>query len=185
MRTIIDTSQLTEHPSWPESRLDEVVRFALRQMDVPDDCEVSVTLVDTSSIHELNARFRGVDRPTDVLSFPCDDPWAQDAGADGTIVLGDIVIAPAVAAAQASGFGNTFDEEMAMLAIHSVLHLLGYDHIEEADAARMQAEERRIVTAWRTHEGLAAKADVLGYEHPADRPDGASFDREDKEHHGK
>jgi probable rRNA maturation factor len=163
MNALIDTSQLTEKPSWPEANIEEIVFFALEQMEAPQNCEVSVTLVDTPRIAELNAEFRGIDRPTDVLSFPCDDPWEEGAEEADELMIGDIVIAPAVCAAQAPTYGNTFDEEMCMLFVHSVLHLLGYDHIEDEDAEEMQAEERRIITAWRAHKGLPEREDVLGY----------------------
>ena len=169
MSIIIDSSELTEQPVWPDERIREVVSFALAQMEVPADAEVSVSLVDTARIHELNRTFRGVDRLTDVLSFPCDELDDEEVEAGEPLVLGDIVIAPAVCAEQAPTYGNSFDEEMTMLAVHSVLHLLGYDHIEDADAAEMQAEERRIITAWREGQGMPRRDDVLGYQDAADR----------------
>lgn len=123
----------------------ELVEFALNEMHVKGDVEVSVSLVAIDRIHELNKAHRGIDSPTDVLSFPCDDP---DEVEGQLCELGDIVLAPEVAFGQSREYGNTYVQELDLLTIHSVLHLLGYDHIDDADAEQMEAEERRLVAAW-------------------------------------
>ena len=110
-------------------------------------CEVSVTFTDNAQIHELNRKFRGVDRPTDVLSFPLFD---YDGTTDEPPVdelfgmLGDIVLSLEQARMQAEEYGHSFEREVAFLCVHSMLHLLGYDHEtgdeDEADMRRRQSE---------------------------------------------
>lgn len=102
--------------------------------------QVSVSFVDSDEIHSLNSSFRGVDRPTDVLSFPLvqTDPRGVD-------ILGDIVLCLDVAQYQAQDFGHTIERELAYLSVHSFLHLMGYDHIEENDKLQMRAMEKEIM----------------------------------------
>ncbi|MBQ4602311.1 MAG: rRNA maturation RNase YbeY [Clostridia bacterium] len=102
------------------------VAESLKYEEFPDKCEVSVTLVDNEEIHVLNREYRDVDRPTDVLSFPIFDE--DDMG--GKTILGDIVLSLERAGEQAEEFGHSFEREVAFLTVHSMLHLLGYDHEE-------------------------------------------------------
>ncbi len=132
--------------------IEALAGFALRHMEVAPNCELSVSLVTSVEIHELNREYRGVDRPTDVLSFECDDPWEFDPDED-VVCIGDIIIAPEVVAAQAGGFGNTFEQEMQLMLVHGVLHVLGYDHIEDEEAEEMEALEREILAAWEVAHG--------------------------------
>lgn len=106
--------------------------------------EVSVTITDDEEIHILNNQYRGVDRPTDVLSFPLDEPDELGAGGDAA-VLGDIVISLERAQAQAEEYGHSLRREVAFLTVHSVLHLLGYDHMTEEDENNMFARQREIL----------------------------------------
>lgn len=103
--------------------------------------EVSVTLVDNAAIHILNRERRGVDRPTDVLSFPLFD---EDYGDGEYCALGDIVLSTERAAEQAREYGHSLEREVAFLTVHSMLHLLGYDHEtseeDEKDMFRRQEE---------------------------------------------
>jgi probable rRNA maturation factor len=116
-----------------------------------NDVQVSVTLTDDAGIHELNARFRGVDAPTDVLSFPLfdfegdtDEPPIDEM----ENMLGDIVLNLDRAHAQADEFGHSFEREAAFLTVHSMLHLLGYDHeTSEQDDEDMRARQRDIMQA--------------------------------------
>ena len=112
-------------------------------------CEVSVTFTDDASIHELNKKFRGVDRPTDVLSFPLFDYEGQseEPPVDELLgMLGDVVLSLETAARQAEEFGHSFEREVAFLTVHSMLHLLGYDHeTGEADEADMRERQRAIM----------------------------------------
>lgn len=117
------------------------VRATLEYEHFDRDCEVSVTFTDNEKIHELNKRFRNVDRPTDVLSFPLFDFDTDTAEFDN--MLGDIVLSLEKADEQANEYGHSFEREVAFLCVHSMLHLLGYDHEveeEEADMRRRQSE---------------------------------------------
>jgi len=125
----------------------ELATFVLEREDTPDAVELSVAVVGVEEIAELNSRFRGKEGPTDVLSFPCDDPCAV-VGPGEPVTLGDVVIAPEIAEQQAAELGHTVEEELNLLLVHGVLHLLGYDHIEDIDAAAMQSRERALLDAW-------------------------------------
>ena len=107
---------------------------ALKFMEFGGDAEVSVTLVDNEEIHVLNREYRNVDRPTDVLSFPMD----EERAGDGVTILGDIVLSLEKCSSQAEEYGHSLERELAFLTVHSVLHLLGYDHeTSEADEKEM------------------------------------------------
>lgn len=95
-----------------------------------DSAEINITFTDDENIHSLNAEFRNVDNSTDVLSFPLGENGKYDVNPEsGAKMLGDVVISLEHAAAQAEEFGHTFEREVAYLTVHSVLHLLGYDHV--------------------------------------------------------
>ena len=117
------------------------IRAALAYEKFDRPVEVSVTLVDNAQIHELNRESRGVDRPTDVLSFPMFD---EDFDNGELCVLGDIVLSTEQASIQAKEYGHSLKREIAFLTVHSMLHLLGYDHEtspeDEADMFRRQEE---------------------------------------------
>ena len=114
------------------------VTAALEYEGFYNDAEVSVTFTDNEGIRALNSEFRGIDKETDVLSFPLTDFEGGDEppADEPSIMLGDIVISLEKAAAQAQEFGHSFERECAFLCVHSMLHLLGYDHVnnEEEDA---------------------------------------------------
>ncbi len=133
--------------SWDPAAIEKLAVFALGHMGVPEGCEVSVSLVSVEEIHELNREYRGIDRPTDVLSFECDSPWDADPD-DEEIAIGDVVIAPDVVEAQRAQYGTTFEQEASLMLVHSILHLLGYDHMEEEEAEEMEAKEKEILDAY-------------------------------------
>lgn len=110
-----------------------------------DRSEISVTFVDMEEIHQLNLDYRGVDRPTDVLSFPQFDDL-NDLPEDGEIALGDVVICKQKAEEQAEEFGHSFEREIMYLFVHSVLHLLGYDHMDEDEKKIMRRREEEVMT---------------------------------------
>ena len=113
-----------------------------------NDAEVSVTFVDNEGIRKLNAEFRGIDKPTDVLSFPLTDFEGGDEPPtdEPFISLGDIVISLERAAEQAEEFGHSFERECAFLCVHSMLHLLGYDHVDsDEDDAEMRRRQSEIL----------------------------------------
>ena len=121
------------------------VEETLAYEQVEDDCEVSVTLCDNQEIRELNQRFRNIDRATDVLSFPLFDDDGMDAHVEELdCMLGDVVLSLERAKEQAEEYGHSFEREIAFLTVHSILHLLGYDHEtseeDETDMRRRQSE---------------------------------------------
>jgi len=120
--------------------------FVLRMEDAPDAVELSVTLVDDEEIARLNLAYRGIEGPTDVLSFEMDEPMPVDS--DEPVLIGDVMIAPEVAIRQAAEYESTVEAELDLLLVHGVLHLLGYDHESDEDAAAMQARERAVLAAW-------------------------------------
>lgn len=131
----------------------KVIRTALAAEGVDFPCEVDVLLTNDAHIHELNREQRGIDRPTDVLSFPAFDlqpgtlpePADADPGS-GLVPLGDMVVSLERAAAQAKEYGHSNRRELAYLTVHSVLHLLGYDHLDEGpQKAQMRAKEEEIL----------------------------------------
>lgn len=121
--------------------------FVLEREEAPATVELSIALVDLAEMTELNTEYRGVAGPTDVLSFECDELCAV-IDPNEPIMLGDVVIAPEVAEAQAAEYGHTIEEELNLLLVHGVLHLLGYDHEDDADAEVMQTRERALLLAW-------------------------------------
>ena len=119
----------------------DVVTGTLEYMKFKKEAEVSVSVVDGEQIKELNRDFRNIDRVTDVLSFPIGDKNPET----GEIVLGDIVLCAEKVISQAQEFGHTRKRELAFLTCHSMLHLLGYDHIEEDDRIEMENLQRKIL----------------------------------------
>ena len=121
------------------------IETALLYEEIEDDCEVSVTFVGNAGIRRFNAEYRGIDRVTDVLSFPIAEDGDLEEAFDGErIQLGDIVLSLERARSQAEEFGHPFEREVAFLCVHSTLHLLGYDHergkAEDEDMCRRQRE---------------------------------------------
>lgn len=107
---------------------------------------VDLTFADDAYLHELNRAYRGVDRPTDVLSFPCYDAEELDgARAEPAPLLGEVVISVPRAQEQAKQFGHSVEREMAFLAVHGVLHLLGFDHDTPQREATMMAETESVL----------------------------------------
>ena len=133
----------------------KVIRTALAAEGVDFPCEVDVLLTDDEAIHRINREMRQVDRPTDVLSFPEFEltpgelPTTEDADpGTGLVPLGDMVLSTERVAAQAKEYGHSNRRELAYLVVHSVLHLLGYDHLDEgAQKAQMREREEAIMAA--------------------------------------
>lgn len=126
---------------------ERLAQFVLDREEAPELVELSVAIVDIAEMTELNEQYRGKEGPTDVLSFGCDDPCAVVAEGE-PVTLGDVVIAPEIAEAQAAEYGHTVEEELNLLLVHGVLHLMGYDHEEDSDAEVMQERERALLGAW-------------------------------------
>ena len=137
-------------------RIETVIRTALEEQGVELPCEISVLLTDDEGIHQINLDMRGVDRPTDVLSFPMFElePGIPPEGEDyldpesELCPLGDMCISLERAEAQAAEFGHSVEREICYLTVHSVLHLLGYDHLDEGPMkAQMREREEPILGA--------------------------------------
>ena len=128
--------------------LDEILRAAdvVGEIYGVENSELSITLTDDEHIHALNKKFRNIDRATDVLSFAfreSDEP--EIIGTDFEI-LGDVIISLERAKAQAADFGHSFLREVIFLEVHGLLHLLGYDHIDDEDRREMEAEQKFVMS---------------------------------------
>lgn len=142
-----------EVPETLSGLLERVIVTALVEEQVELPCEINVLITDDEGIHQINLEQRDVDRPTDVLSFPMFDlepgehPDEEDADPEtGLIPLGDMVISLERAVAQAEEFGHSMEREICYLSVHSILHLLGYDHMDEGPMkAQMRLREEAIL----------------------------------------
>jgi probable rRNA maturation factor len=128
--------------TFDESFFYSVASAAARETDFAEDAELSVVLADDEFIRNLNNRFRGIDKATDVLSFPQDDE----------LILGDIVISLETAARRAEDEDMSLREEMAFLFIHGLLHLKGFDHTSEEEEKEMFALQERCFERWKNNE---------------------------------
>lgn len=131
----------------PAEPLIELARTAMQAEHLPDSTELSLTMIDRERMAELNAEHMGKDGPTDVLSFPIEDPGSDFRSQDDgpPLLLGDIVICPEVVRSNATAAGVAFEDEMALMVVHGVLHLLGRDHVIEAEAEAMEQRESEIL----------------------------------------
>lgn len=140
-------------------KLESVIEFALKEEEVYIDCEISMLFVDNEEIRDINNETRGIDRATDVLSFPMLDydnkkvfkEMYKDNSFDATfmdgeeLVLGDIVLSLERTLEQSKEYNHSFEREACYLVVHSVLHLLGYDHMEDEDKKIMRKREEEIL----------------------------------------
>ncbi|PAT08305.1 rRNA maturation RNase YbeY [Corynebacterium hadale] len=135
-----------------EQMLIDVCSFALQTMDVHPDTEATITLVDEPTMADLHVRWMDLEGPTDVMSFPMDEltpgGGRPDATPFGASMLGDIILCPAFDRKQAEMAGHDLAHELALLTVHGVLHLLGYDHIQPADEREMFALQNEILADW-------------------------------------
>lgn len=129
--------------------LHSLAELIVREEGYPEDAEVTLLFVSESEMASYNRRFLDRGGPTDVLAFPVEDllpgvvPDNEPHGPP--LMLGDVIIAPAYVRRQATEHGVGFDDEMALMVTHGILHLLGYDHVEDDDAERMEARERQLL----------------------------------------
>jgi probable rRNA maturation factor len=124
-----------------EKAIETAVGTVLEAENHSGNYEVSVSFVSNEEIRELNRNYRNVDSETDVLSFPMDD----DDEFDGVIILGDIVLSTQRIIEQANEFGHSLEREMIYLTVHSMLHLLGYDHMTTSEKEEMRQREKEIM----------------------------------------
>jgi probable rRNA maturation factor len=130
-------------------RAQKLCRFVMDQMRIHPQAELSVRAVDEATIAELNERWMDKEGPTDVLAFPMDElrpGMVNEEPEEG--ILGDLVLCPAVAAKQAVDAGHTVTDELDLLTVHGILHLLGYDHAEPDEHKEMFGLQARLLAAW-------------------------------------
>ena len=135
------------------AEIKKAVKMALAAEGITEPCLISVCLTDDEGIRGVNREFRAIDRATDVLSFPFNEltPGAFDAAGcerdmeSGRILLGDMMISLERCAAQGEEFGHGFEREIQYLTVHSVLHLLGYDHVDEGEKKRQMREREKMI----------------------------------------
>ena len=128
----------------PEKEMHTLIDFGIEYMELNPECEISLTFVDVTEMEELHTKWMNEPGPTDVLSFPMDMPESKGE----VVTLGDIVIAPAVAAQQASTAGHSLEHEIYILATHGLLHILGYDHADPDEEKVMFSLQEKIVKEW-------------------------------------
>lgn len=146
MTLLIDNRTDFELTDEIKETLEMVCLKSLQYEEFNEDCEISLSIVTNEEIHDINKQFRNIDSPTDVLSFPqltFEEGEEADVNENGEIVLGDIIISIDRANEQAEEYGHSLKRELAFLSVHSMLHLMGYDHMvpeEEEDMFRRQKE---------------------------------------------
>jgi len=121
-------------PEELEAVMEKIALDSLKYEGFQEECEISISIVDNEEIHQINKQFRGIDRPTDVLSFP-----------QLTFEEGEIIISLERAREQAEEYGHSLKREIAFLTAHSMLHLLGYDHMEPEEEKEMFAKQKEIL----------------------------------------
>lgn len=160
--TVFVADEQEAHPV-DTARWQALALAALADEGVTGECEMSVLFVDETTMADLNRRFMGHEGPTDVLSFPIDGDanppgrWPDNGGPgpdrvddemdDLPLLLGDVVVCPSVAERNAPSHAGSYDDEVALLVVHGMLHLLGMDHAEPAGRDAMQARERQLLAA--------------------------------------
>jgi probable rRNA maturation factor len=159
---IYAADEQADHPVAVE-RWSSLARLVLEAEGVVRDTEVSLLFVDEATIASLNERFLETQGPTDVLAFPIEDeadrsgrspdeggtgPGSIEADTGRLLLLGDVVICPAIAAHNAVEHGVTFDDEIALLVVHGILHLLGMDHEVDEEAERMELREQQLLARY-------------------------------------
>jgi probable rRNA maturation factor len=148
------------------ARWQRLAEQVLTHEGIRGEAELSILFVDESAMTDLNKRFMGNDGPTDVLAFPLEDelvepgrfpdsstsgpvdPRVRGEAGDPPLLLGDVVVCPAVAARNAPTHAGTYDDELALLVVHGILHVLGHDHADPAEEAAMQAKERELLALY-------------------------------------
>ena len=137
-----------------EQDLSSLSSFILDRLQVHPETEISVLVTDEDRMSELHVEWMDLPGPTDVLSFPMDEvrpnSWSGDPS-DEAPILGDLVLCPSVAEAQAKVAGHSTEEELQLLTAHGILHLLGYDHAEPDEEREMFSLQSDLLTKWRAN----------------------------------
>lgn len=142
----VDETETVDERKFEE--LNNLLQLAAEMEKVQPDTEVSVTFVDNERIQEINREYRGFDKPTDVISFALEEEGEGEVlvvGEDLPTVLGDIIVSIPKAKEQAEDYGHSFERELGFLLVHGFLHLLGYDHLNEADETKMFGRQEEIL----------------------------------------
>ncbi len=141
-----------------------VARYVLDRMRINALAELSILLVDVEAMTELHVKWMDEPGPTDVMSFPMDEldtARRPDESGPGPALLGDVVLCPAVARSQAEQAGHSLDDELHLLTVHGVLHLLGYDHAEPAEEREMFRLQNELLDTWRDLRSALARKERL------------------------
>lgn len=148
----IDCNDLTEKLEDSHLQLvKDLLLFTATKEKIPDKAEVSLSFVTNKEIQKINATYRGIDQPTDVISFALEEEAEGELSvndADLPLILGDIIISIEKAEEQREAYGHTFERELGFLAVHGILHLLGYDHMNEDDEKIMFGKQEEILGAF-------------------------------------
>ncbi|MGG4491817.1 rRNA maturation RNase YbeY [Metabacillus idriensis] len=151
-KMIIDMADETELLTEKQLEMVEtLLQFAADAESIAQDAELSVTFVDNDKIKEMNRDYRSKDQVTDVISFAMEEQGEGEVsiiGVDMPPILGDIIISVPRAAEQAEEYGHSFTRELGFLAVHGLLHLLGYDHMTEEDEKKMFGKQKEILDAY-------------------------------------
>lgn len=152
MRLSIDSHDETNVLTEKEIHtVEELLQFAAEQEGITEGAEISVTFVTNERIQEVNREYREKDQPTDVISFALEEMGEGEVeivGIDQPRMLGDIIISIPRAKEQAQDYGHSFMRELGFLAVHGFLHLLGYDHMTEADEKEMFTKQKEILNQY-------------------------------------
>ena len=145
--TLENNQEKVSIPEALEADLTKAMNVVAELEALSPQTEVDITLVDDAAIHELNRTYRGIDRPTDVLSFALDAGEEEPEVDDDEIehLLCDVIISAPTAVRQGEEYGHGLEREMTYLAVHGMLHLLGYDHMEEKDKLIMRKREEEVL----------------------------------------
>lgn len=144
----IDLTDLTNSNA-DTNRIKSLADFSLRSLGIHPESELSISLVDMEEMSSLHMRWLDESGPTDVLSFPMDE-LKPNSSSDGPGILGDIVLCPEYAKKQAVEIGHSLQDELEVLVVHGVLHLLGFDHRENDEKTMMFSRQDEILREWRS-----------------------------------
>ena len=148
MTVLIDNRTDFEITPETEKLFNDVITESLRYEEFDPQCEISLSIVNNDEIQEINKQYRNIDAPTDVLSFPLltfEEGEQADVNENDEIMLGDIIISIEKAISQAEEYGHGLKRELAFLTTHSMLHLMGYDHMEDEEREEMFAKQEAIL----------------------------------------
>ena len=146
--SIINHQNHLEIDEKTENILTDLVELSLEEEGLDCDGEVSILFVDDKEIHELNKTYRGIDKSTDVLSFPQYDSLKDEEISDPYVILGDVVISTETAKKQSEEYNHSLEREIGFLVVHSMFHLMGYDHDTEENTKMMRVKEEAVLKAY-------------------------------------